>query len=72
MATGEFFVTSLPDFETVVDEIASLKAREVVVGYDLADSQRQVLETQLNVLVSAEQTGFDNAESSLDNESNKY
>lgn len=62
LATGEFFVTSLPDFETVVDEIASLKAREVVVGYDLVDSQRQVLETQLNVLVSAEQTGFDNAE----------
>ena len=62
LATGEFFVTSLPDFETVVDEIASLKAREVVVGYDLVDSQRQVLETQLNVLVSAEQTGFDNDE----------
>lgn len=64
LATGEFFVTTLADFEAVIDEIASLKAREVVVGYDLSslDFQKQVLETQLNVLVSSERTGVEDSE----------
>lgn len=64
LATGEFFVTSLADFEAVTDEISSLKAREVVLGYDSSadEEQVQLLETQLNVLVSHETTGFDNAE----------
>ena len=64
LATGEFFVTSLSDFDAVVDEISALKAREVVVGYDLPsdDVQRQIFETQLNVLVSQELIGFDNAD----------
>lgn len=64
LATGEFFVTSLSDFDAVVDEISALKAREVVVGYDLSSEevQRQILETQLNVLVSQELIGFDNAD----------
>ena len=64
LATGEFFVTSLDDFETVVDEIASLKAREVVVGYGLseADPQKQILEVQLNVLVSSELIGVEASE----------
>ncbi|MDR1605974.1 MAG: DNA mismatch repair protein MutS [Streptococcaceae bacterium] len=58
LATGEFFVTTLADFEAVVDEISTLKAREVVVGYELStdDAQRQILETHLNVLVSQELT----------------
>lgn len=64
VATGEFFVTSLADFDAVVDEIASLKAREVVLGYPLSldDPQRHLLETQLNVLLSEALTGYDNAE----------
>ena len=64
LATGEFFVTSLSDFDAVVDEISALKAREVVVGYDLSSEevQRQILETQLNVLVSQDLIGFDNAD----------
>lgn len=64
LATGEFFVTSLSDFDAVVDEISALKAREVVVGYDLSSEevQRKILETQLNVLVSQELIGFDNAD----------
>ena len=64
LATGEFFVTSLSDFDAVVDEISALKAREVVVGYDLSSEevQRKILETQLNVLVSQELIGFVNAD----------
>lgn len=64
LATGEFFVTSLSDFEAVVDEISALKAREVVTGYALSseDVQGKILETQLNVLVSQELIGFDNAD----------
>ncbi|MGO2384593.1 MAG: DNA mismatch repair protein MutS [Pseudolactococcus laudensis] len=64
LATGEFFVTSLSDFDAVVDEISALKAREVVVGYDLSSEevQRKIFETQLNVLVSQELIGFDNAD----------
>ncbi|MGO3073534.1 MAG: DNA mismatch repair protein MutS [Pseudolactococcus laudensis] len=64
LATGEFFVTSLSDFDAVVDEISALKAREVVVGYDLSSEevQRKILETQLNVLVSQGLIGFDNAD----------
>ncbi|GFH43353.1 DNA mismatch repair protein MutS [Lactococcus hodotermopsidis] len=62
LATGEFFVTSLSDFETVTDEISSLKAREVVMGYEPSEVELQILENQLNVLVSRETIGFDNAD----------
>lgn len=64
LATGEFFATTLDEFDTVIDEIASLKTLEVVVGYELLDSdpQKQVLEVQLNVLVSSERTGVEDSE----------
>lgn len=35
LGNGRVFVTSLSDFDAVVDEISALEAREVVVGYDL-------------------------------------
>lgn len=52
LSTGEFKVTELTDFSGVVGEIASLKAREVVVGYTLTSTQARVLSQQLNLLIS--------------------
>lgn len=56
LATGEFKVTSLSDFTSVIGEIASLKAREAVIGYELPDNERQILEKQMNLLLSVEST----------------
>ncbi len=52
LSTGEFKVTELADFATVVGEIASLKAREIVVGFELSDEQTKVLSKQMNLLIS--------------------
>lgn len=56
VSTGEFFATSLGDFATVCGEIQTLKAKEVVVGYDLSPTEEQVLTKQLNLLLSLEKT----------------
>ncbi|MCL2114065.1 MAG: DNA mismatch repair protein MutS [Streptococcaceae bacterium] len=55
LSTGEFKVTELTDFSTVVGEIASLKAREVVVGFELTDQQSKILSKQMNLLISEQQ-----------------
>ncbi|RZI49351.1 DNA mismatch repair protein MutS [Lactococcus kimchii] len=52
LSTGEFRVTELPDFSAVVGEIASLKAREIVVGFELEENQAKILEKQMNLLLS--------------------
>lgn len=52
VATGQFFVTSLSDFAQVCGEIRNLRAREVVVGYVLSESEEHVLVHQMNLLVS--------------------
>lgn len=52
VATGEFFATSLTDFASVCGEIQTLKAREVVVGYQLPQADEAVLTKQLNLLLS--------------------
>ncbi|MFC4653166.1 DNA mismatch repair protein MutS [Lactococcus nasutitermitis] len=52
LSTGEFKVTELPDFPTLVGEIASLRAREVVAGYELNEAHRTVLAKQMNILIS--------------------
>lgn len=52
LSTGEFKVTVLQDFSAVVGEIASLKAREVVIGFLLDESQKKILDKQMNLLLS--------------------
>ncbi len=59
LATGEFKRTELVNFAAVCGEIASLRAREVVVGFNLSDEQREVLTKQHNLLISEEFTGED-------------
>jgi DNA mismatch repair protein MutS len=62
LATGEFKQTELADFAAVCGEIASLRAREVVAGYELSEEERAVLTKQLNLLISEEFDGNDVAE----------
>ena len=52
LSTGEFKVTELSEFSAVVGEIASLKAREIVVGFPLDEAQVKVFERQMNLLIS--------------------
>ncbi|WP_205271901.1 DNA mismatch repair protein MutS [Lactococcus taiwanensis] len=52
LSTGEFKVTVLQDFSAVVGEIASLKAREVVIVFLLDESQKKILDKQMNLLLS--------------------
>ena len=59
VSTGEFFATELDDFSSVCSEIQNLKAREVVVGYDLPEADEQVLVKQLNLLLSKETEVYD-------------
>ena len=54
-----FLRQSLDDFSSVCSEIQNLKAREVVVGYDLLETDEQVLVNQLNLLLSKETEGYD-------------
>ena len=42
----------LSEFSAVVGEIASLKAREIVVGFPLDEAQVKVFERQMNLLIS--------------------
>ena len=62
VGTGEFQVTSLSDFNIVCGEIRNLRAREVVLGYELPEMERQVLETQMNLLLSQVETTFDDVQ----------
>lgn len=64
LSTGEFKATQLPDFSAAISEVSSLKAREIVVGYPLPESARQVFEKQLNLVVS-EQLDFESVNSVL-------
>ncbi|MGT2912036.1 DNA mismatch repair protein MutS [Streptococcus cameli] len=54
VSTGQFFVTSLTDFNTVCGEIRNLQAREVVLGFALTEHQEQILSNQMNLLLSQE------------------
>lgn len=62
VGTGEFQVTSLSDFNMVCGEIRNLRAREVVLGYELSEMERQVLEIQMNLLLSQVETTFDDVQ----------
>ena len=49
-----FYVTGLLDFTLVCGEIRNLKAREVVLGYDLSEEEEQILSRQMNLVLSYE------------------
>ncbi|MBP2623922.1 DNA mismatch repair protein MutS [Streptococcus oricebi] len=52
LVTGEFRVTSLTSFAQACGEIKNLRARELVLGYDLEEEEEQVLSKQMNLLLS--------------------
>ena len=54
-----FYVTGLLDFTLVCGEIRNLKAREVVLGYDLSEEEEQILSRQMNLVLSYEKEGFE-------------
>ncbi|MEX2804716.1 DNA mismatch repair protein MutS [Streptococcus sp. H31] len=56
LSTGEFYATLMTDFFSVRSEILNLKARELVIGYDLPQHEEQVLTQQMNLLLSQEET----------------
>lgn len=62
LVTGEFQVTSLSDFNIVCGEIRNLRAREVVLGYELPESEHQVLANQMNLLLSQVGTAFEDVQ----------
>ena len=55
LVTGDFYVTGLSDFSLVCGEIRNLKAREVVIGYNLPEVEEQILSRQMNLVLSYEQ-----------------
>lgn len=59
LVTGEFQVTTLSDFDMVCGEIRNLRAREVVMGYDLPEGEEQILAQQMNLLLSPVEGIFD-------------
>ena len=52
LVTGEFQVTTLNDFSMVCGEIRNLRAREVVLGYELPEQEERVFVSQMNLLLS--------------------
>ena len=52
-------MTGLLDFTLVCGEIRNLKAREVVLGYDLSEEEEQILSRQMNLVLSYEKEGFE-------------
>lgn len=62
VSTGEFYVTSLDDFSRLCGEIVNLRAREVVVGYQLSEEEQHTLTKKLNLLLSFDSDSYENAE----------
>ena len=59
LVTGDFYVTGLSDFSLVCGEIRNLKAREVVIGYELSEAEEQILSRQMNLVLSYEQEAYE-------------
>ena len=59
LVTGDFYVTGPIRFTLVCGEIRNLKAREVVLGYDLSGGRRTNLSRQMNLVLSYEKDGFE-------------
>lgn len=57
LSTGEFKFTELEDFSSLISEISSLRAREILVGFELSDDERQLFEQRMQLLVSEELEG---------------
>ncbi|GAA5347248.1 DNA mismatch repair protein MutS [Streptococcus uberis] len=55
LVTGEFFATTLSDFMSVCGEIFNLKAKEVVIGFEITAEQEEQLQKQFRLLLSYEQ-----------------
>ena len=62
LVTGEFQVTTLNDFTMVCGEIRNLRAREVVLGYDLSEQEERVFVSQMNLLLSHVETAIDDVQ----------
>lgn len=54
VSTGEFFVTSLTDLASVRSEVQNLKAKELVLGFDLLAEDEEIFTKQMNLLLSSE------------------
>ena len=62
LVTGEFQVTTLNDFTMVCGEIRNLRAREVVLGYELPEQEERVFVSQMNLLLSHVEMVFDDVQ----------
>ena len=62
LVTGEFQVTTLNDFTMVCGEIRNLRAREVVLGYELPEQEERVFVSQMNLLLSHVETALDDVQ----------
>ena len=62
LATGEFQVTSLLGFAAVCSEVRNLKARELVLGFELDPEKEQVLADQMHVLLSTVSEAMDDVQ----------
>ncbi|MGV3006865.1 DNA mismatch repair protein MutS [Streptococcus pluranimalium] len=62
LATGEFMVTLLADFLTVKSEIQNLRAKELVIGFELTDEDKEVFVKQMNLILSYESQVFEDSD----------
>ncbi|MDY3041700.1 DNA mismatch repair protein MutS [Streptococcus pluranimalium] len=62
LATGEFMVTLLTDFLTVKSEIQNLRAKELVLGFELTDEDKEVFVKQMNLILSYESQVFEDSD----------
>ncbi|MGT2833502.1 DNA mismatch repair protein MutS [Streptococcus halotolerans] len=62
LATGEFMVTVLADFLTVKSEIQNLRAKELLIGFELSDEDKEVFAKQMNLILSYETQLFEDRE----------
>lgn len=62
LSTGEFMVTTLSDFLSVKSEIQNLRARELVIGFELPMEHLDLFEKQMNLILSFENQIFEEDE----------
>ena len=55
-------MTTLNDFSMVCGEIRNLRAREVVLGYELPEQEERVFVSQMNLLLSHVETALDDVQ----------
>lgn len=59
LSTGEFYATTLADLTAVRSEVLNLKARELVLGFDLDEEAENIFRKQMNLLLSVEKTVYE-------------